>query len=272
MDRTAVMHLLVKFSHVSPVLVQVGLLQHKTKKILKHWIYVFSLWLTYCTVCQQLFSWTEFQKIGNILYTPVKTILFCIWFLVHGNWSAWGEWTTCPGNCGSGFVNRTRKCDNPAPKDGGRNCSGNTDDVKACNHTLLCDGNWLMFYQASPRQRAVLQRLLDSFFVASFILEKIWFWCVYECLLMPRLHVAIRNSASKRTVCLQLFTRYRLNVKFVGFSYLMFSIIIAHHFFSRNLYLTISFVIKSGSFCGCLPSGERLREVEFCILFSNFHC
>ena len=44
-------------------------------------------------------------------------------FIVHGNWSTWGNWNTCSVSCNGGQHTRSRKCDNPKPAHGGKECS-----------------------------------------------------------------------------------------------------------------------------------------------------
>ena len=53
--------------------------------------------------------------------------------VLNGHWSEWSQ--ECSKTCGGGTF--TRKCDNPAPKDGGRGCSALS--TKACN-TQRCPG------------------------------------------------------------------------------------------------------------------------------------
>ena len=47
-------------------------------------------------------------------------------FVVNGGWSAWGR---CTKRCGGGV--RFRSCSNPAPRNGGAKCQG--DSVQECN-------------------------------------------------------------------------------------------------------------------------------------------
>ena len=54
---------------------------------------------------------------------------------VDGGYSDWGVWTTCTKSCGNGSQSRSRTCSNPAPKNGGKECSrlGNAVETKVCN-------------------------------------------------------------------------------------------------------------------------------------------
>ncbi|XP_078373724.1 SCO-spondin-like isoform X1 [Oculina patagonica] len=62
---------------------------------------------------------------------------------VDGNWSPWSVFGQCTKSCGGGRKYRTRKCDNPAPSNGGKNCQGPSNQALDCN-TLACpvDGQW----------------------------------------------------------------------------------------------------------------------------------
>ncbi|XP_056597020.1 complement component C8 alpha chain [Triplophysa dalaica] len=46
----------------------------------------------------------------------------------HGSWSCWSGWSPCT----SGKKTRKRECNNPAPKDNGSPCLGNSDQTKNC--------------------------------------------------------------------------------------------------------------------------------------------
>jgi len=52
---------------------------------------------------------------------------------INGGWSAWSSWGTCSLTCGSGTQTRARTCTNPAPSNGGANCSGSTSENQTCN-------------------------------------------------------------------------------------------------------------------------------------------
>ncbi|KAF4095523.1 hypothetical protein G5714_023126 [Onychostoma macrolepis] len=57
---------------------------------------------------------------------------------VDGGWSRWSSWSRCDKACGGGRSIRTRSCSSPPPKNGGRKCTGEKNQVKPCN-TKPCD-------------------------------------------------------------------------------------------------------------------------------------
>ena len=52
---------------------------------------------------------------------------------VHGGWSEWTMSGTCSASCGNGTQKYTRKCDNPAPENGGDDCKGDSTKTEPCN-------------------------------------------------------------------------------------------------------------------------------------------
>ncbi|XP_069679507.1 semaphorin 5c [Periplaneta americana] len=50
-----------------------------------------------------------------------------------GQWGSWGPWDECSAPCGGGYRIRRRRCDNPAPQDGGQECQGCNLDYELCN-------------------------------------------------------------------------------------------------------------------------------------------
>eukprot|EP00397_Hematodinium_sp_SG-2012_P048046 GEMP01054883.1.p1 GENE.GEMP01054883.1~~GEMP01054883.1.p1 ORF type:complete len:285 (+),score=29.30 GEMP01054883.1:56-910(+) len=52
---------------------------------------------------------------------------------VHGEWSSWGPYGACSKTCGGGTKRRTRECTNPAPSNGGSDCSGSGTENRSCN-------------------------------------------------------------------------------------------------------------------------------------------
>ncbi|KAF8561358.1 hypothetical protein P879_00953, partial [Paragonimus westermani] len=63
---------------------------------------------------------------------------------VSGSWSPWSAWSECSASCGTGGTqSRQRQCDNPAPTNGGRLCSGKGLMVRACNRgPCPVNGGW----------------------------------------------------------------------------------------------------------------------------------
>lgn len=63
---------------------------------------------------------------------------------VHGNWGQWSHFSPCSVECGEGFQERSRLCDNPAPMYGGKLCKGKDVDAVVCNTGIFCPvhGGW----------------------------------------------------------------------------------------------------------------------------------
>ncbi|XP_066557612.1 A disintegrin and metalloproteinase with thrombospondin motifs 17 isoform X2 [Amia ocellicauda] len=51
---------------------------------------------------------------------------------VDGDWSSWSQWSMCSRTCGTGARFRQRKCDNPPPGPGGKNCQKASVEHEAC--------------------------------------------------------------------------------------------------------------------------------------------
>ncbi|XP_065060118.1 uncharacterized protein LOC135687479 [Rhopilema esculentum] len=49
---------------------------------------------------------------------------------IDGGWGDWSQWSTCERPCGGSVVNRTRKCNNPSPFNGGALCTGVNEESK----------------------------------------------------------------------------------------------------------------------------------------------
>lgn len=52
---------------------------------------------------------------------------------VDGGWGPFGEWSECSAVCGGGYRFRQRKCDDPAPENGGLDCIGCNVEYDLCN-------------------------------------------------------------------------------------------------------------------------------------------
>ena len=62
---------------------------------------------------------------------------------VRGQWSSWSAWADCNADCGRGTRKRTRKCDSPAPLNGGPGCEGAPVQKKGCSAVCpTVDGAW----------------------------------------------------------------------------------------------------------------------------------
>ncbi|XP_066270066.1 macrophage mannose receptor 1-like [Branchiostoma lanceolatum] len=59
---------------------------------------------------------------------------------VDGGWSDWGTWSGCSVTCGVGTQTRNRTCTNPAPANGGTDCTGDARENRDCETGVPCPG------------------------------------------------------------------------------------------------------------------------------------
>ncbi|CAG03070.1 unnamed protein product, partial [Tetraodon nigroviridis] len=52
---------------------------------------------------------------------------------VHGQWSAWSQWSDCSRTCGGGVMYRERSCTSPRPQNNGKFCPGSSRFNQLCN-------------------------------------------------------------------------------------------------------------------------------------------
>ena len=68
---------------------------------------------------------------------------------IGGSWSTWTDWSPCSVTCGGGYQFRTRRCDDPPPRNGGAECPGSDEDLQTCNTETcllrLVGGNGVTF-------------------------------------------------------------------------------------------------------------------------------
>jgi hypothetical protein len=81
--------------------------------------------------------YTSSLDTSSRVFSSSLTVSFnCI--LVHGEWSDWGNWSSCSVSCGEGRQLRFRSCTNPKPQHGGRDCRGPREDQRACIDKARC--------------------------------------------------------------------------------------------------------------------------------------
>ncbi|XP_041350043.1 coadhesin-like [Gigantopelta aegis] len=65
---------------------------------------------------------------------------------VDGSWSDWSDFLDCSVTCGHGTMMKRRRCDSPAPANGGRNCHGPSTFTKKCDRPRCPqDGGWSLW-------------------------------------------------------------------------------------------------------------------------------
>jgi len=86
-----------------------------------------------------------------------------------GQFGLWSHWGTCSKTCGTGSRSRDRKCDSPAPQNGGKSCFGNFKENEDCNtHDCPGAGNWGQWFPWTTCDKTcntgwqIRQRLCDS--------------------------------------------------------------------------------------------------------------
>ena len=70
----------------------------------------------------------------------MKLHAFVAFAVVDGNWGQWSAWNTCSKTCEQGTQSRTRKCDSPVPRYGGKLCEGKSNQAQVCNKNIPCPG------------------------------------------------------------------------------------------------------------------------------------
>ncbi|KAM9319468.1 A disintegrin and metalloproteinase with thrombospondin motifs 5 [Gastrophryne carolinensis] len=70
----------------------------------------------------------------------------------HGNWGSWGPWGQCSRTCGGGVQFAYRHCNDPAPRNSGRYCTGKRAINRSCN-VNPCPNNAKSFRQQQCEAR-----------------------------------------------------------------------------------------------------------------------
>ena len=70
----------------------------------------------------------------------VETSVTCFFSFIEvdGGYSAWSMWSMCSATCGEGVKLRSRICNSPSPRKGGKNCAslGSNYETMTCNEAV----------------------------------------------------------------------------------------------------------------------------------------
>eukprot|EP00397_Hematodinium_sp_SG-2012_P040521 GEMP01044416.1.p1 GENE.GEMP01044416.1~~GEMP01044416.1.p1 ORF type:complete len:440 (+),score=42.27 GEMP01044416.1:96-1415(+) len=91
-------------------------------------IYGFGLWRTGNCYWEKTESRDCYEGLSRASYS-----FYEVYDAVNGGWSSWGAYGACSKTCGGGTKRRTRECTNPAPSNGGSDCSGSGTENRSCN-------------------------------------------------------------------------------------------------------------------------------------------
>ena len=72
---------------------------------------------------------------------------------MDGGWSEWSDWTKCPVKCDWGLRERERKCDNPEPKHGGKQCRGANIQREKCYAGVRCPSEYMINFSKEQKDK-----------------------------------------------------------------------------------------------------------------------
>ena len=78
-------------------------------------------------------------KAATMESTTEESMMSAYLLMLDGQWSDWDSWSACTVTCGNGTKLRSRRCDDPEPLNGGRNCTGKSEETAECA-TWNCPG------------------------------------------------------------------------------------------------------------------------------------
>ena len=157
-----VMILKTTFVHMDPAQVRIYRVQLKNKNTN---ITIFFVDLLF-SACPCLF-------VSLSPFTPSLSVCHPVshWsFTVDGGWSSWSKWSTCSVKCGPGTQTRSRECNSPFSRHGGRPCAGSDTESNFCR-SGPCPGKHLLVPMTNKERETCQKRLC----VCAFLHTRVYF-------------------------------------------------------------------------------------------------
>ena len=169
-----------------------------------------------------------------------ESFVFIFLFLlaVNGNWSHWGEWSSCSASCGSGTYTRTRTCTNPSPADGGEPCAGLAEEIGDCITGSSCPGLLIPSFITELSKFFLFKGLM--LLISGYPLQQLY---TNSCKNLGKL-----NTQYRLLNCIQYFPLYSIFFCSLAFYRISFNFILSFFFLFFNFFLFCILVFHFFSF------------------------
>lgn len=120
-----------------------------------------STWSIWSLACSQALVWAKESAVqsgpthnslclASLLRCSLWKFRYDVWSYkiftapIDGHWGRWSDWGSCSKTCNDGIRKRFRRCDNPSPTHGGKDCQGYERGQEMCILKRCHLGKWEM--------------------------------------------------------------------------------------------------------------------------------